>query len=215
MFARLINKLKTKKYKLQKPTLHQDIPEEQKPSFDILLSQKDKFFKMEISDYITIVDFDERMREIDNFGIEPMISNSVMWNSSKQRVNKGTYYIIEVDNRLYNILISDGCLMIVERTKINEITEERIIRLENTDYWCTFFKHDATGNTFYTRYYNTCGFSLGALNLTTEETIETFKPVIENLRNIPGIEDIIDLDTIDPSGKTTAKKLQIPIPPAT
>ncbi len=213
MVERLFNKLKTKKYKLQKPTLNQDTPEEQKPSFDIVLSQKDNFLKMEISDDITLVDFVERMKEVDTFGIEPMISNPVMWNSSKQRVNKGAYYIIVVDNRLYNILISNDCIIIDEKTKINEITEERIIRLENNDYWCTFFKHDATGSTFYTKYYNTRGFSLGALDLTKEETVETFRPVIENLRNIPGIEDILDLDTIDPSGKTTAKKLQIPKPP--
>ncbi len=207
MFERLINKFKTKKYKLQKPTLNQDSPEEQKPSFNILLSQKDKFFKMEISEYISLVDFVEKMKEIDNLGIESMISNSVIWNSSMQRINKGTYYIIVVDNRLYNILISDGCLIIDERTKINEITEERVIRLENNDYWCTFFKHDATGSTFYTRYYNTHGFSLGALDLTREEAIETFRPVIENLRNIDGIDDVIDLNIFDSPGQKTMKKI--------
>lgn len=213
MFERLINKLKSKKYQLQKTNISNDTPEEQKPSFDILLSQQDKFFKMEISDYISLVDFTERMKEIDTFGIESMISNSVIWNSGKQRVNKGTYYIIVVDNRLYNILISEDGLIIVERTRIDQITEERIIRLENNEYWCTFFKHDATGNTFYTRYYNTCGFSLGALNLTTEETIETFKPVIDNLKSISGIENIIDLNVFDPDGKAAIKKLQIPTPP--
>lgn len=207
MFENLINKLKTKKQQLQNLVFYNGHFDDHNPSFEILLSQENKFFKLEISDYISSVDYGERMKKIDNFGLESMISASVLWNSKRQKINKGTYFVITIDNRLYNILISDGNLIIDERTNIEQIIEERIIRLENNNYWCTFFKHDITGNTFYTRYYNTCGFSLGTLDLTKEETIEVFGSVIENLRNIDGIDGIIDLSIFEQNSKKEVKKL--------
>lgn len=139
MFENLINKLKAKKQQLQNPVFYKGHIDNHNPVFEILLSQENKFFKMEISDYISIVDYEERMKKIDNFGLESMISASVLWNSKRQKVNKGTYFAIKINNRLYNILISDGNLIIDERTNIEQIIEERIIRLENNNYWCTFF----------------------------------------------------------------------------
>lgn len=207
MFENLINKLKAKKQQLQNPVFYKGHIDNHNPTFEILLSQENKFFKMEISDYISIVDYEERMKKIDNFGLESMISASVLWNSKRQKVNKGTYFVIKINNRLYNILISDGNLIIDERTNIEQIIEERIIRLENNNYWCTFFKHDIAGNTFYTRYYNTCDFSLGTLDLTKEETIEILGSVIDNLRNIDGIDDIIDLSIFEQNSKKELKKL--------
>lgn len=194
MFEKIINKLKNKKNELQSSTSH--TPLEHTEPFEILLSKDNNFYKMEINDYISIIDYTERMRIIDNYGIDDLISSSVSWNNSKQKINKGTYFIIPIDNRLYNILINENFLIIDERTRKNDITEERIIRLENNDYWCTIFHHDITGSTFYVRYYNTCGFSVGKLDLTKEEVIEEFSSVIENLKNIIGIEQIIDLNTL-------------------
>lgn len=70
---------------------------------------------MKISDYITITDYVERMRQIDNLGLEKMVFNHVLWNSNKQKVNKGTYYVINTLNGIYNILINDELLIINER----------------------------------------------------------------------------------------------------
>lgn len=205
MFEKLIGKFKKTKVQVStSPVAHL---KEQTSTFEIKLSRQNNFFKMEISDYVSLIDYYEKMNQIDTFGLDAMICNSVSWNSRRQKINKGTYFVIVSNNRLYNILISDEHLIIDERTKVEEVTEERVIKLENNEYWCSFFKHDITGNTFFNRYFNTSGFSIGALDLTKEEAIETFRPVIENLRNIDGIDDIIDPNIFDSPDQKTMKKI--------
>ena len=36
-----------------------------------------------------------------------LICNSVLWTNEKQKINKGIYYVINIANRLYNILFND------------------------------------------------------------------------------------------------------------
>ena len=58
-------------------------------------------------------------------------------------------------------------------------------------------KHDKTGNTFYTRYYNKNRlYSLGALELHEEETYDEVNSVIHNLESIEGIENILDIELL-------------------
>lgn len=198
MIQEVINKLKFKKRKLEKVAT--DLTETTIPnvSFKIVLSNEADFFKMKISDYISIADYVERMQEIDNLGIEALVCTAVLWNSSKQKVNRGIYYILPVENRLYNILIRDDYCIIDERIKINDITEEKILSFnsENTDYGYTFHKHDQTGDTFYTRYYNKRGYSFGKLDLSTEEFLESINLLVSNLENIREIESIINLELL-------------------
>lgn len=163
----------------------------------IAISKYNNFLKMEISDYISITEFSKQTEKTDQLGITDLISTSVLWNSKRQKINSGTYYVILIDNKRYNILIRDNLLMIDERIYKEKITEERIIRLESNDYWYTIFHHDSIGNTFYTRYYNNSRFSLGNLDLTPEELKQEFEPVINNLKNIPGIENIIDINLLN------------------
>ena len=136
-----------------------------------------------------------------------LVCLSVLWNSDKQKVNKGTYYVISVDNRLYNILFTDEKIYIDERTKkeIDEqtqkenITQERVITFytNTNEYNYYSAKHEANRNTYYTKYYNKKRiYSLGALDLTEEETYDEVKSVISNLENIKGIETILDVELL-------------------
>ena len=50
----------------------------------------------------------------EEYHILSSIYTSVLWNSSRQKVNKGTYYVIPISNCIYNILVGD------EESIINE-----------------------------------------------------------------------------------------------
>lgn len=211
MVQEIINKLKAKKQQLQNSVGSNSNIEEEKPTFEIILSEEKNFYRMEISDYISIVDYTERMSLIDNFGLESLIGTAVLWNSGEQKVNKGLYYVVPIDNRLYNILIEGKHIRIDERIKTNNITEERFIFLdvETNHYSYTFHKHDHTGNTFYTRYFRR-DFSYGNLDLSVEDFTESVTSLIHNLEIIDNIRDIVDIKLLKESlfGDLENKMLQ-------
>ena len=208
MFIELINKLKNKKQQLQEISSNNIVKEEQpienEKIIDIILSKENKFYKIEINDYISIGDYVKKTKSSQEYSVLDLVSNSVLWNSEKQKVNKGIYYIIENDNQLYNILITDNILKIDERNnkeiddeiQKDNIIEEKIItfNLENYEYRYCSFKHDKTGNTYYTKYYDeNRNFSLGVLELSSEETYEEINQIIYNLERINEIDKILNI----------------------
>ena len=211
MFKELIDKLKSKKKQLQDYTITSENidnkPAEKQSNFEITVSSENNISKIIISDYISIGDYVEKMESSDEFHILDLLCNCVLWDSGKQKVNKGTYYVISDSNRLYNILLTDEELIIDERTKIefdeqahrDNITEERVITIKvNTNEYRYFVaKHDKTGSTYYTKYYNNNRlYSLGALDLSAEETSNEISSVIYNLESINGVDTIIDIELI-------------------
>lgn len=207
MFKELIDKLKAKKKQLQNYRIENNTMEtktvEQNKSH-ITISVQNKISKIEINDYISMEDYEKIMKSSEEYHILELLCNCVLWNSNKQRVNKGTYYVIIVDNRIYNILFTGDKIKIDERTKIQldeqtqkeNITQERAITLNinKNEYRYYSAKHDKTGNTFYIKYYNKNRlYSLGTLDLNKEEAYEEVNSVIHNLENIEGIKNILNI----------------------
>lgn len=192
MLKELIKVLKIKKKQLENSLINDDIKEE--PTFNINISKDNNIYKIEINDYISIIDYLERMKSIDNYNLVNLISNNVLWNANKQKVNKGIFYIILDNNKLYNILIQNEILIINERVKKEDITEEKIISFNkiNNNYDYCKFKHDKTGNTFYTRYYIKDDFSLEKIAISKEEAFEDINSITYNLENIEEINNIIN-----------------------
>lgn len=211
MFRELIDKLKTKKKKLQDYATNNETienkPIEEQNDFEITISSENNISKIVISDYISIGDYVKKMESSDEFHILDLLCNCVIWNSRKQKVNKGTYYVMSNGNRLYNILFTDEEVKIDERAKIEfdeqtqkeNITEERVITFDiNTNEYHYFgAKHDKTGSTFCTRYYNKNRlFSMGPLDLSEKETYDEISSVTCNLEGINGIENIINIELL-------------------
>lgn len=211
MVKEIIDKLQSKKKQLQEYASNNGTTQnksiEEQNDFEITISSENNISKIVISDYISIGDYVKKMGSSDEFHILGLLCNVVLWNSKKQKVNKGTFYVISNTNHLYNILFADGEIRIVERTKIEfdeqapkeNITEERVITFDlNTDEYRYFAaKHDKTGDTYYTRYYNKNRLcSLGSLDLSPEETYNEISLVTCNLENINGIENIIDIELL-------------------
>lgn len=171
----------------------------------ITVSKENGFFKVEISDYVSIANW---MKQMENFkDLDELISNNICWNSKKQKFEKGIYYVFTIGNRIYNVLINEYVLKIDERTLIDfdaeskkdNVTIERIIRYlkdrNKYDYDC--YKHDKTGDTFYTKWYSDNDNPiLAVFCLPLEEAYSEVESVISNLEGIEGVADIVDLELL-------------------
>lgn len=124
----------------------------------------------------------KKIKSSEEYSILDLVSNSVLWNSTRQKVNKGIYYVITIDNRIYNILFTDEEIVINERIKIlvdeqtqkENITRERDItfNINKNEYYYFSAKHDITGDTFYTKYYSKNKlYSLGKLDLSEKRNL--------------------------------------------
>lgn len=196
MFKEIIEKIKSRTKKTLPVSSEKDLSfVEKEPPFTINILQEQEFLKVEISDYISLKDFMDTIRLIDTFGATNLLCNSVIWNTDKQQVNKGTYFIIDLDDYLYNILINDEITIIDERIKKQAITEERKIELTNNNFWYIFLKHENTA-TIYEKHYNNNQPEWPMSNLPKEEVLSGISAIISNLEQIAGIENIIDLNIL-------------------
>lgn len=212
MLKELIEKLKRKKHQIQSYKSDNDdiktgIKVHEEKEVKIIVSSQNNITKIEIPDYVCIGDFVDKKNYGEEYKILDLLCNCVLWNSDKQKVNKGIYYVIILENRIYNILFTDDKIQIDERikpifdevTNKENITQERVITyLPNQNKYRYYSaKHESDGNTYYTKYYNkNREYSLGTLDLTEEETFNEVASVISNLETIPSIETILDIELL-------------------
>ncbi len=192
MLRELIEKYLKKKKRVQEVSTQ---PVEEKQEFDINISRCNNIYMVDVSDYITIGDYVERMHEIDKYNLLELLGNAVLWNGRRQKVNKGSYFVIMHDGYLYNILLGDEETIIDERVKVDDHTVEKHITLHNDgDYNYTHFKHDKVGSTYYTMYYSKDGFPIKNFELTKEAAHDGISGLLSRFELIPGSNDILDID---------------------
>ena len=212
MLKELIEKLKRKRHQIQSYKSDNDdintgIKVHEEKEVEIIVSSQNNITKIEISDYVCIGDFVDKKNHGEEYRKLDLLCNCVLWNSDKQKVNKGIYYVIIIENRIYNILFTDDKIQIDERikpifdevTNKENITQERVITyLPNQNKYRYYSaKHESDGNTYYTKYYNkNREYSLGILDLTEEETFNEVASVISNLETISSIETILDIELL-------------------
>ena len=193
MFRELIDKYIRKKKHVDEISIQQIEP---KQEFDINISRCNNVFMVDVSDYITIGDFVERMHEIDKYNLLELIGNAVLWNGHRQRVNKGSYFVIIHNGYIYNILLGDEETIIDERVKVEDHTVERHVNLhKDGNYNYTHFKHDKVGSTYYTMYYSKRGFPIKNFELSKEDAYEGIDGLLTRFEETPGCSDILDVDS--------------------
>ncbi len=170
-------------------------PEVKQKSIEIEISHTDSFSKVTVGDYYTIQEYVEKMREIDSFGIENLLNNSVVWNSSRQKVNKGTYYVFRHKGALYNILVNDEQVRIDERIPVGEETANKVLTFKNSKYQYFRCIHDKNGSSRACRYYDLTDNDL--LPLTRGEFLTDFNVIMQNLSDFNEIGNMIDLHKLE------------------
>lgn len=187
------------KTELVEPVIEPEIEE-----VKITVSKENGFFKVEISDYVSISNW---IRQMENFKeLNELITNNIIWNSDKQKREKGICYVFVIGNHIYNILINEYVLKIDERTLIDfddeskkdNVTIERIICYfkDKDEYSYNCFKEDKTGDSFELKFYPNDNPILASLSLSLEEVYSEIEMVISNLEGIEGITSIIDLSLL-------------------
>lgn len=190
MLRELIEEYLKKKKRVQEVSTQ---PVEEKQEFDINISRCNNIYMVDVSDYITIGDYVERMHEIDKYNLLELLGNAVLWNGRRQKVNKGSFFVIMHDGYLYNILLGDEETIIDERVKVDDHIVEKHITLHNDgDYNYTHFKHDKVGSTYYTMYYSKDGFPIKNFELTKEAAHDGISGLLSRFELIPGSSDILD-----------------------
>lgn len=112
MIKNIIDKLKIRRCQLNKS----------KDNFDVIkvnFMEEYNFYKIEISDYISIFDYVNWKKANDKCHVLDLLCNSVLWSNEKQKVNKGTYFVINANKCLYNILFTLEKIIIDERMSVS------------------------------------------------------------------------------------------------
>lgn len=129
-----------------------------------------------------------------------LISNNISWNSTHQKFNYGTYYIIKNNNKIYNILINDKVIKIDERIQFETYSHEKIITFEITNNILDYFqcKHNLHGSSYETLYYNSQlnGFFIKELELNKENTSNEINTILNNLNEYEFINEIFDIEKL-------------------
>ena len=167
------------------------------PKVTVTIESLDNGYKVEISDYLSAQDYDAQTAINDPSKITDKISNNVLWNSQLQKITRGIVYVIEKENKLLNLLIDGKNITIDIRTVLEDKTEEKIIKfnLDNKDYRYTSLKHDATGSTFFNKYYSENSHLPRALQLTMEEAYKDLTQVLSDLETI-GTQKRFDINLL-------------------
>lgn len=201
MFSKLIDKIKLRNRKMalvvrgsEAAQKVEDLPLEMK----ISVTYDNDVYKIEIDDYMSISEYFEQMAIADTWGVNEHIGNSVLWNSRKQKINKGIIYVVLIDNRTYNFLLKDDEVIVDERINVDGDITERVVSYysESDDYDFVKYKHDKTGDTYYTMYYSKNGFPLKTLEFSKEEAFSEIAGELSRVDDISGIRSIIDVESL-------------------
>ncbi len=166
----------------------------------ISISRQEDYDKVTVADYYTINQYIEKMKEVDDCDIEKSLNTSVVWNSGKQRVNKGTYFVFTHKGSLYNILINDDIIKIDERHILDKNTFNSVITFYNNSPLYEYFTcmHDEHGSTYDTRYYSSKGFTpIKAFEMTRSEVVDDWIFITRSLKTFKAIDEIVDMAKLD------------------
>ncbi|MDE6292686.1 MAG: hypothetical protein K2L98_03300 [Bacilli bacterium] len=197
MIRKLIDKLKYKKEELVEVSSRVETEEKQEEKVDIVIDTYKNFFRMYISNYVSVNNYDERTNEIDPDKMSDNISMNIMWNSGRQKINKGTFYVLLEDNVIYNFMIDGDKIKIDERIKFDEESHERIFSFDlgSGAYRLVFFKHNRFGSTFHNMSYPPDKY-MEEFGLTREETYDEVKGLLERVEQVENILDLMDVNLI-------------------
>lgn len=165
---------------------------------NIKLFYNDNISSLEICDYLSANDFLVKKKIIDSDN-RVNISTNILWNTDRQCVDKGVYYVIFHNDMVYNILVNDEYIKIDEMTKVNDGSIENILTVykEDNHYFYASYKHDVYGSTHGIDYYDNQEILYLANLLSKEEVISELYKLVTNMHDILNLKDIVDMDFLN------------------
>lgn len=162
---------------------------------NITVSSSEDIYIVNIDDDMDIFDYDKKIRKIDKVGVTNMLTYNVLWNSKLQRINKGIYYIFQIEDSLYNIFVGDY-IAIDESYKKEDIRYERFINYSSyiNAYHYQQMEHDKSGSTSNIKYYDSTSSKNDVGVLSKKEASSLINEMLTKLIISDKIKNIIDLE---------------------
>lgn len=184
----------------------------------IIIEKGDNYFIMVVKDYMEVIPYSDIVDKIDPDKTSDNISFSLLWNTERQKINKGTFYVIWANDKKYNIWIDDADIKLDERIDVGEEKHERILSVnkKTKKFHFTFFKHDEIGSTFYTMYYHMGNVLIPSMNFSKEEAKREIGELLASFSSVEDIDAILEIDEIkeiilnelDPDEVKLTKKME-------
>ena len=222
MFKDLLTKLRSKKNKLEEyqVPIKDEVIQEEKTKKEILITEENGFYKVVIDEYLSLREYKEIEDNSDKKYILDLIGPSIVFNRNFTATNKGTIYVKEIDNKIYNILFTNNEITIREHSKDNMDDDEKSIilhnipsRTENTigdyvtrdrtitlninrnTYNYSHVRHLYDGDTYYVKVYDK-NYNAEVCGLFLDDTIvyEEIETILNNLDDIEEINTILDIN---------------------
>lgn len=162
---------------------------------NISISSNDGIYIVNIDDNMDIYDYDRKIRKMDKFGVADMLTYNVLLNCKLKRINKGIYYIFQIEDSLYNVFVGDY-IAIDETYKKEDVRYERIINYSSyiNAYRYQQMEHDESGSTSNIKYYDSTSSKNDVGVLSKKEASSLIDEMLTKLIISDKIKNIIDLE---------------------
>lgn len=176
----------------------------------IIVTEKDNVKLVSIGDYLSPAEFCAETKKV-NCSFKDL-AFSVIWDTGLQMVNKGLIYIFAMNGTLYNVLVNDEKIIIDEKVKIGEETEEICFESNKDDdyYYLKQVKTNNIGSTYYSKHFYDGMDEFFGDELTAKEAYLILSSLVDNIDVVDGIENIIDKNKL----KTTLARIGNKIEPS-
>lgn len=195
---------------------------EEKPKtkdIEIEITYIDNIIKVDIKDDCNIIEYMNAIRKLDAEDINKNIFNSILFDTGGLDViHKKTIYIVNKDNKTYNICNDFNCIYIDEHIKYENnnadnklYIDQKIIKVnkDTKEYEISRLKHEKSLSTYYVKFFDSENPNQLYFKLDQKEALEVAKETLNNLSKIDNIEKIINFDLINKSINTENSKQKI------
>lgn len=151
---------------------------------------KDKYIQMDIVDNISMQEY---FMAINRYSPDKrdVFTFNVLWNGDIQKINKGTYFAFQCNNRYYNILIGDKVFKIDEKTPMDKGSVSKVFTgFENGEYELYKCMHDEYGSSHEVSCFSSTGKEFLARKIERQEFEIDCKSMIDNVEKFDGIQEI-------------------------
>ena len=163
----------------------------------VTVTKEGDIYEAVLSDNVPIMKYEELKDECENGSALNNLHNGLLWDSGADVCKKGTYHIIDLGDIVYNFTNHSNKVVVDERIVRDGITYETYLELtlSNSHYTISMLEHTADGNTISTRYYDSVKmYGIEGLELSAKEAFDATNATLENLNNIDGVTNYLDLE---------------------
>lgn len=193
---------KRKKQKIEPVSTIVKEPKKEVRDIKMSGSYENGFMVLEIGEKCDILEYAQAIEKNNLREFEYLLTNHTLFDHGINNISKKRVYMIRLEDRVYNIYSNDEQIFIDERLwQDNGHIFEHLIEIKKASghYTIHLLKHDEILSTYFVKSHTTVPKTNDYdkdFRLDIETATNIAKSTINNLRSIPNIETIIDIDEL-------------------